>query len=186
MKETFAANVRMAAKTIQKENGHVTVDMLQTACAISTRKEQERLYDTIGDFCKRGELHRVKKGVYLYAGKQTVSQKQQVMWRYLRSSKSFGGVKLAELQEVAGASTEYAGEWLEALVARGVAKKIQGSPTRWQLLHDPVEMPQNEAKAERLRAIRAKKRKAVLDGLSRAKNAISRAESFILEEGQEP
>jgi hypothetical protein len=184
MKKTFAGKVRVAAEAIQKSSCQVTCEALEAACEIGTRKERDRLYDTIGDFCRRGEMQRVKRGVYRYAGRQKSPEKQQVMWRYLRSSRSFGGVTMEELREVAGASVDYVLEWLAALVTRGVVKSTEGDPTRWQLLHDPIEMPENDEKAERLRALRAKKRNAALDALARAKSAIVRAENFILEDSE--
>jgi hypothetical protein len=80
--------------------------------------------------------------------------------------------------EVSGASADYAREWLTALAAIGIVVQVKN---KWQLICDPVDMPENQAKAEKLKALRAKKRRKVLDALAKAKTAIDAAENFILD-----
>jgi hypothetical protein len=164
MKETFAGRVRKAAMEVQAAKGNVALDALQAACPVRNRKESDLVHQTVWDFCRRGEMRRLKSGIYLYTGRKKSAQKQQIMWRYLCSGRSFGGVTVDELQEVAEACEGYVREWLGSLVALGVLKGIKG---RWRLTVDPTEMPpENEAKAERLRGVRAKKKQAVYTATS--------------------
>ncbi len=178
MKETFASQVRAAAKVVQKRDGNVSLRALEEACGtlVQTMAARKLVGSTVLDFCKIGEMRRVSRAVYEYLGKEGPVQKQQIMWRYLRSGRTFGGVTVADLMEVAGAAQNYVLEWLKILARQGIVKE---AGDKWQLLADPVEMPVLDAKAERLRAIRAKKRAKVLDALARAKTAIEEAERFI-------
>ena len=96
------------------------------------------------------EIQRVSRGVYGYSGKpgQQVS-KQKIMWNYFRMRMKCGAsVTIEELQAAAGVSKRYAYEWLAFLVESGFVKDHGNG--KFQLLKDPVEMPVNEAKAQRL------------------------------------
>jgi hypothetical protein len=156
MKTTFAGHVRAAAKALQAQKRHVTLEALEMGCGqlIRTRRDRDWLCKTVSNLCAAGEMRREAAGIYLYLGRQAPAQKQQIMWRYLRSSRSFGGVTVDELVEVAGAAPEYVKEWLGVLMVHQVVKETNG---RWCLTSDQVQMPRNEAKAQRLRNIRSRK-----------------------------
>jgi hypothetical protein len=79
------------------------------------------------------------------------------MWRVLRAKRT---VTVEDLLMMAGAAGSYAREWLGMLEARGVVRK---AGQKYVLIKDHVEMPENDAKAERLRALRARMKGAIAD-----------------------
>jgi hypothetical protein len=160
MKETFAGRVRAAAKALQEEGRQVTLEGLEMGCGtlIQTHRDRNFLCRTVSNLCEAGEMRRKSRGVYDYLGRHRSPQKQQIMWRYLRSGRSFGGATVHDLQEVAGVCEGYVYEWLGSLAALGLVNKIKDC---WQLTAGLTEMPQNEAKAERLRNIRARNQNAI-------------------------
>lgn len=174
MKETFAGKIRTAAKMLN----HFSVGDLSNMIGVQTYAERGKIHDVISDMHQRREVARTGRGQYKYVGISHPPQKQAVMWRYLRSSRSFGGVTIDELREASGASEDYVQEWLNLLISREIVKRDKD---RYQLLSDPLEMPQNDEKAERLREIRLKKREKVLKSLAYAKEAISEAEELLKE-----
>jgi hypothetical protein len=190
MKQTFASRVRAAAKALHERDGQVGMKALAAALGdiVQTRAAKKLLGNTVLDFVNAGEMRRASRGVYAYQGKRGSTQKQQIMWRYLRSGRTFGGVTVEELQEVAGASYQYVMEWLQILTQRGIAKQIKGRgdssdgakpPDRWQLVCDPLDMPSMDESSERNRAAYARRRAKILDALAKAKAAIEAAEEFI-------
>ncbi len=175
--DTFAERVRTAAAAIQDKEPPVTLEKLQVPLLVQTYEDKNRLYEACRDMCRRGEMQRVGRGVYDYKGRQRAAlQKQSIMWRYLRSGRSFGGVTTEELQEVAGASLDYVQEWTDLLVRRGVIKQIGD---KWQLISDLAEPPVNDEKSERLRAIRERKKQRVISALERAGSAVAEALKFL-------
>jgi hypothetical protein len=180
MKQTFAGKVREVVRAVQARDGQVTLAALKVACEglIRTREERDhKLGNTVRDFCRADEMRRKSRGVYEYLGRQGLGQqKQAIMWRYLRSGRTFGGVSVPDLMEVSGATLNYVLDWLHILGRQGIVKHVGD---KWQLTSDPVERPAMDEKADRLRAIRAKKRAKVLEALAKAKTAIEAAEQFI-------
>jgi hypothetical protein len=174
MKETFAGKVREAVTALKRFSAGAVSDQL----GIQTHADLEKVRDVISDMRRRGEVKWVARGEYEYLGRSRPPQKQAVMWRYLRSSRSFGGVTIDELREASNASADYAQEWIDLLASRGIVKSVKD---RWQLVSDPIEMPQNDEKAARLRAVRAKKREKILNSLAKAKEAVADAEKLIRE-----
>ena len=175
MKQTFAGKIRAAAKTLPKAG--FTSGELSDAAGLTDYKQRDVMRRTITDMLTRGEMKRIDHGVYAYVGRTAAQpQKQPIMWHYLRSSKSFGGVTLEELQEVARADVTYVREWLNLLVRH---EMVRQTGEKYQLTSDPVEMPQNDEKAERLRAIREKKKQKIATALTRARSAIEDALTFL-------
>jgi len=174
MKETFAGRIRQAIKTLSRNMPVMTSTDISIAAEIKTREDQKRLMMTIGDFCKSGELVRVGRGRYQYRGKKSNKLTiQERMWRVLRASRV---VKAEDLQQMAGASESYALEWLQMLECQGIVRRLKNN--KWQIVHDTIEMPKNEEKAERLRHIRLRKKEA-LEAINEASNAISAARAAI-------
>lgn len=167
MKETFAGNVRAVALEIGAGGGEFTIADLAADRRIDLVSDAEKrpLYRAIKDFMKAGEVERLRPGVYRLAGKRPgAPDLQRVMWNVLRSRRQTGNAVTAEdLMELSGASRSYALEWLQGLARRGVVRRVSkpGQPGVWQMVSDPVEMPRNEEKAERLREFRGSKRQRI-------------------------
>ena len=171
MKETLAGRVREAARELGAGDKTFTVDDLADRMGTKTYKEKDPIRNTLRDFRRRGEVVRVAPGVYNYRGKQGGKPEiQEVMWRTLRSMRT---VTIEDLQMMAGAEEDYAREWLGFLIRRGNVRKSDNGTYR--LIKDPVEMPRNDEKAEKLRRLRAKL-KAAKEAVDEAFNELSEVE----------
>lgn len=146
------------------------------------KKYTHPLYKALAQLVKQGEAEKVRPGVYRPIRRADKKPElQQVMWRLLRASRR---VTVEDLQEIAGATVEYAREWLDMLIRQGVVKNLAGAgvPGIYQLINDTVDMPADEAKRVRLKRIRLAKREA-LAALTAARIAVMRAEEFVKEMG---
>lgn len=165
MKQTFAGRIREAARAL----GEFTAKDLGERMGVKTYTEENKIRLWLKDFLKRGEMRRVAPGRYVYAGQDRgTEEKRQRMWRVLRARRA---VTAADLQELAGASAEYAWEWLRALKRQGLVAKTGRT---WRLLHDPVEMPTMRDNAEKIRRLRAA-HKALADELARIEQALAQS-----------
>ena len=146
---------------------------------MQTYDERKRVFNTVFELVKTKEIQRVSRGVYTYAGKPGKKiSKERIMWNYCRMRMKCGAsVTIEELQAAANASADYVREWLRFLVRDGFIKDHGNG--KFQLLKDPVEMPVNEAKAERLRNLRGSKREEVIAILNEIRSAFSRLESVV-------
>ncbi len=179
MKGSFANRVREAAQSLRAQGRTFTVDDLAEKMEIQEYSDKARIRNVVWDFIKSGEMQKVSKGVYTHVGKLNPKpSKQKVMWNYFRMRMKCGSsVTAEELQAAANASAEYVREWLSFLVRIEYAKDHGNG--RFQLLKDPVEMPLNEKKAEKLRNIRKNKQKEVMDILEEIKKAFARLEETV-------
>lgn len=173
---TFAQRIRMAAAEFGAE---FTADQLADQADIQTYADKARIYNTIRDLIRQGELERVGKGKYRRISKSVPAEKQEIMWRLVRARRT---VTVEDLQELSGAGRKYCEEFLRRLVRRGVVKQHDNG--NFQLIEDPVEMPKDDAKAERLRRIRAQKKEA-LEALDRAFVAINDARMAVAQMEEE-
>lgn len=176
MNVSFTGAVRAAAREFPKSG--FTSRELAAVVGIASNRERIAMHSTIKDMLASGELKRIAPSTYEYVGKPAPNQKQHVMWRYLRSGRSFGGVTIEELREVSGAEESYVREWLQLLVRRGVVREFKNKG-KWQLLVDLIEMPLNDEKAEKLRRVRERKKQSIIQALERAEAAIARAVEFM-------
>ena len=173
MKNTFAGRIRTAARSFTDT---FTSRDLSIAAEIQTRKDQRRMLSTINDFCKSGELIRIKRGLYKYRTKKGSKPNiQERMWRILRSSRV---VEIEDLVQLAGAKESYAIEWLQMLSRQGVVRHLKNK--KWQMIKDTIDMPRNEDKAERLRNIRLKKKEA-LEAIQKAFEELGTVKAAIEE-----
>lgn len=129
------------------------------------------VHTAAADLIRAGEVERIGRGVYRWAGKKRDKKPEirQVMWSVLRARRT---ASVEDMQELAGASEQYAREFLNALVRQGVCRRIKNK--QWHLVADPIELPDDKAKAEKLRRIREKKAVAV-SALDRAFKEIATA-----------
>jgi DeoR/GlpR family transcriptional regulator of sugar metabolism len=157
--------------------GSVHVDDISHALMIQTRQAHKQVLNALSDLSKAGKVIRVRMGVYAMpvAGQQRPPDKREVMWRILRMRKR---VLIADLVELAGVSREYAKEWLQMLAKRGIVRRISqpdNQPHIWQMIHDTVDMPVDEVKAAKLRALRRKKSAQAMADLLTARELIGKA-----------
>jgi len=187
-------NQQILAKALEliAENSEVTVTELSHAMHLQTYKEHKRMLDGLSELFKAKSLSRIRQGVYGRPQEQKQEDKRVVMWRILRMRRR---VAVDDLVEMADVAPDYAKEWLRMLVQRGVVRKHQqpGMKGTWQLINDTVDMPEDDTKADRLRALRKKKKEAavsVIDGalkqLQTIGEALSKARDAIttMEEGE--
>lgn len=154
MKEAFADKVR---KTYRARAGReVTNPEVAEALDLVFDRDKRILYAAQRDMRDRGELVRVRPGVHVYKGKKNKPELQEIMWRILRARRT---VSVADLVEMAGAKENYVLEWLHLMVRRGIVRN--NSVGTYTMISDPVEMPRNDKKADRLRRMRAEKKKAL-------------------------
>ena len=153
MKKTFAGKVR---EIIQGSPGPVGTQEIAERLDLVFDKEKQPLYQALRDLVSSGEIEKIKKGVFRYKGKQGPAQFQEIMWRFLRSRKK---VTIDDLIEISRAEKSYVKEWLQMLVRREIVRKYKNG--NYLMIKDPVDMPRNEEKAQRLRRIRAEKKKAL-------------------------
>lgn len=173
----FADKVRKMMIEMGKGNPEVAVLDIALRLDLISKKERRPVYGAISDFQQAGEVERVRPGVYRYIGKsQAVPEKRAVMWRLLRARKV---VTVADFQELAGVSEVYAHEWLSMLIRRGIVKMMGAD--KYRLLNDPIVMPENADKAEQLRRMRERKKKAIA-ALNAANIAMAEAMAILADD----
>jgi hypothetical protein len=160
MKATFAGKVRTAIRELCGSGiREFSVDEIALGkLDLLTGAEKRPVRAVLHDMAKAGEIERVRPGVYRTVRRgKAKPELQHVMWDILRFRKK---VTIEDLVELAGATDGYAKEWLENLAHWGVVRRT-GSPGVWQMIADPVAMPRNDHKAERLRELRRIKRERI-------------------------
>ena len=169
--QSYAKTVLQKALEIAAASGEATAGDVSAAMFTQTRKEHKRVLNILSDLVNASRLLRLRQGVYgPVSPTDRQTDKREVMWRVLRMRRR---VRVEDLVEMAEVRESYAHEWLQMLVKREIVRKVQapGLPGVWVLLHDNIDMPENEEKAARLREIR-KRKKALIE--SRL-NAIDKA-----------
>jgi len=155
----LAARARQAMKGVGEKGREFTIVDVADRLDLISDSDKRPLYRAFCDFARSGEIERVKTGVYRYRGPGGGRKKpetRQVMWRLLRSRRV---VTVADLQELSGAKEAYVLEWLQLMERNEIVKKI--GPRKYQLICDPVVMPDDGEKAARLRRIRQEKKQAL-------------------------
>lgn len=140
---------------------------------VQTYSARNRVKKVILDMAKAGEILRLERGLYEYRGKQGKPQLREVMWRILRARRS---VTVDDLVELSGAKEGYALEWLQMLARNGIVRHLKTG--RWQMISDPVDMPDDGKKADRLKNLRINK-KAALAAIALATGALQDARVVI-------
>ncbi len=113
------------------------------------------------DLLRAGEVARVSEGEYRWAARKEPVQLRQKMWSILRARRV---VSIEDLMELTGASRGYARQWTTMLEGHEVVRRLEDG--RVQLVNDPVVMPSDVTKAEKLKAIRIRKALATVRGLA--------------------
>lgn len=175
-KDSFANQVRMAVKALTAKGTACSTSNIATKAGVWGATDRKRMSNALRDMTRAGELTRVQPGVYALVDRQLPAEKRVIMWRLLRQTRVRS---VADLVEMAGVSTIYAQEWLQTLVKQGVVR--QGEDGNYRLLKDTVEMPELTENADKLRALREKKKQAVLTALDCANQALGKARAAINE-----
>jgi len=177
--KVFAALVRLSS---DKRN-EVEVGELSSALMIQTRQQHKRMLNALSDLKKAGKVVRLQQGVYFPASEKNprAPELRAVMWRLLRMRRR---VTVDDLAELSGASREYAKDWLQMLEKRAIVRRVPqlgNQPHLWQMIKDPGAMPVDDAAADRLRALRKKKKQQALADLLTAQELIGKACQAIKE-----
>lgn len=176
--ETFAGKLR---KFLQSTGGApVSFQDMAGALDLVTARDKRPLHDAVRDFTRRGELILVdiSRRVYRYRRPQKAPEKREIMWRLLRARRK---VSIEDLMELAGAARQYAAEWLQTLQRQGIVKR---HGEMYVMLKDPYHMPRNTEKAEKLRRIRAAKKRAI-EAVDQSLNTLIEARMAISDIGEE-
>lgn len=128
---------------------------------IAGRKVRPMVQAVMRDLLRSKEVARVSDGVYCWASRKEPVQLRQKMWSILRARRT---VSIEDLMELTGASRGYARQWTTMLEGHGVVRRLDDG--RVQLVVDPVTMPSDASKAEKLRAIRIRKALATVRDLA--------------------
>ncbi len=166
-----------------KRNGSVSSTELSHALFIQTSKDHKRMLNAVYDLVKNGRIKRISQGVYAPDTKTRTPDKREVMWRIIRMRKA---VTLADLQELADVSKDYAKQWLAMLVRRGIAVRVtppnKNVPHCWRLIkHDLAEMPVDTRKAEKLRELRKNRKKQILSTIDVIGKKLAKVRESITE-----
>lgn len=161
---SFAKQVRDTLAELTADSGKAaSTDEISIRLRLMTNKEHKRLINTLSEMSRDGKIERVDKGLYrpiaAAIAPATISER---MWSILRMRKR---VNVEDLMVMAGAGNDYAKEWLRALERQDVvAKQGEGNldSCSWVLIKDTIDMPQNDAKADRLRDLRKSKKEQVM------------------------
>ena len=173
----MAGKIRKALHSLGAGGKEITSSDLAIKLDMVFDKEKQALYRALRDFVKSGEITRIRRGVYIYNTGNKPPQLQEIMWRYLRAKKT---VTIDDLVEISGASRDYAAEWIFMLERRKIVEKIRLSGARkYRLISDPVIMPKDDKKAEKLKKLRRQKKREAFVALGEAQNAISRARKAV-------
>jgi len=174
MKNSFADKIRKTVAELGGDGSEVTAHAIFDTLGITLSATKSRVYYTLRDLRKSGEVERVDKGLYRWRGKQAPPELRQKMWKLLRKRFS---VTVEDLMELAGASEQYAKEWLTALHRRGVIQRIQ--PGHYRIIKDTVEMPDLDDNARKLRRFREKKKQEILKSINDIETTVMEAKSRI-------
>jgi len=162
---SFAGKVRIIIKSL---GGEVKVKDITDALDLVSAREKSKVYTALRDLLRDGSIIRTEPGVYVDAKKKEAPQIKEKMWRILQVRKR---VRVVDLQELCGASSDYASQWLRLLEKRGVVKR---SGAYCRLVKNVAEMPENHEKSDYLKDLRKAKKEA-LAALKQASLAVNNA-----------
>jgi hypothetical protein len=176
----YAETVRNQLKILGADGREVTSQELAAALDLVSRADKHPMYRVLADLRKQKEIRRVRPGVHIYLGKTGDDQLRQKLWRVFRRLRT---VTVDDLMELTGASKYYAKEFMRMLIKRGVARRIDDprrqERSKYQMIADPVTMPEDQEKARRLRKLRRRKKREALAALTAAEMAIKKVRDCL-------
>ncbi len=182
-RNSFAGKVLSAIKTLDEgRTGFRAADLI-APLNIKTRDLARKISVALGDHCRAGRLVKIETGLFrlpqgdekrtLCPAGPTIKDR---MWAILRSR---GTVTVADLQELASARAAYAKEFLRMLTRREIVRELKqpgNKPAKYQFIKPEMVLPPlDDKKADRLKALRAKKKLAGIEALRQAGRALDRA-----------
>ena len=172
----YAETVRKQLRILGADGREVTNKELAVALDLVSDADKRNMYRVLTDLRKQNEVCRVRPGVHVYVGKSGDDELRQKLWRVFRRLRT---VTVDDLMELTGASEYYAKEFLRMLVTRDVARRIDDpkrqTKSKYQMVSDPVKMPEDQEKARRLRKLRKQKKREAMAALQAAELAIKKA-----------
>ena len=178
---TFAEQVRKTFIQL-RDAGQAEIDNQSLALQLDliSDKDKKPLRSTLRDFVKSGEIECIRPNVYAYKGKSGQPDIRSAMWAVMRMRKT---VTKQDLQELSGASADYAKEFISLLQRRGVIELLPAKRTGsavYRLVNDTgPQPPEDSEKAARLKKIRAAK-KAALELIEAAGNDLIAASQKLM------
>ena len=182
--QSYAQEVLKKALEIAAASGEATTRAIADAMFVQTRLQQKRLLNALSELSTSGRLLRLRQGAYGPIHTARMLDKREVMWRLLRMNKR---VRVDYLVELAEVRKSYALEWLKMLVKREIVRKEQrpGFPGVWILIHDSLDMPEDEDKAAKLREIRKRKKAQIGSRLDAIDLAVKDIRNILQNEERE-
>lgn len=169
-----AKNVRTAVLLLGANGSEFTLQALAEQTDYILPRDRRRMNSAVRDMVKSGELVRVRQATYQMGRTATRSATiAEAMWHTLRLRRV---VTVEDLMELAGATENYAKEWLQMLVRRELAKRLDNGC--YQLTVDEIEMPGETDNAVKLREMRRAK-KEIRAGLDAMSEAIGRVRTAL-------
>jgi hypothetical protein len=166
---------RAAARELDSAGAGFGYGELSDFLEVMTRQEEKSLRYAVQDLLRAGDLQRLGDRLGFVPRPPGAPGKEEMMWRFLRLNRQ---AAVTKLMAVSGAARRTAVDFGERLVARGVAAKTADG---FRLLEDPgPEAPFDEARADRARTWREKRRLA-LASLDAAFAAVAEARMAISE-----
>jgi hypothetical protein len=155
----LTAIVREQMRILGVGGREINYQELAKCCDLVFNVDKQYMYGVLKNMRKTGEIERVRRGVCVYKGKDK-PHLHEIMWRFLRARKV---VTIDDLREIAGASRNYATEWMRMLQKHELVKVIRtGNLRKYQLISDQVAVPQNDEKAKKFRRARRQKKREAL------------------------
>ncbi len=140
----FAKRARAAMQTLR---GDFTSTDVIDAMEGLTGVERKRLSGLLNDFVKAGELFRVDKGVYRYAGKKKRATYGQRIWNAARRLRRFTASDLEAI--VPEASPATIGEYIRWMIK---SEFVADRGDQYVVIQDmPVKSPKDREKIDRMR-----------------------------------
>lgn len=178
--DSFATQVRIAAKSLQEQNGQFTAADLKSIVEWGDRSKKA-VQSVIWDLRRFGEVVAVERGVYRFVDIDSAPLKREIMWRFLRMQRS---LTVEDLSVAAGVSRKWAGEFLSGLDKLGIIRRHSNGI--YQLIKDQLDVPVNDAKAKKLKAARERKKARLALALKKATLACAEAIRFLEDEEADP
>jgi hypothetical protein len=153
MKGSFLGRCRAAAAEL-KEFGAIDL-----ADAVNEVGGTVKTRQAITDLRRDGSIVSIKPGRYRFVPLRMVANAeptiQEKMWRVVRAMRVFS---VDDLVQMAGAKRSYASEFLQALVRTGYLDRSRAKPAIYRVMKDSAQLPRNDAKAEKLKEIRQRRK----------------------------
>lgn len=112
----FAERVRQAARGLDT----FTAKSLADAVEVMTYRERSKVWESIKDFYKRGEMERVERGVYRYVKRHMPVTVRQRLWDVIRRLPT-AKFDLDDLEQLTGCNRATIKDFCKWLVKEGYA-----------------------------------------------------------------